>query len=136
MPLRNIIERACSDCQWRLSATLLFAGTLASGVANATTLITFEGLANNTAVGNYYNGGAGGDLGITLNDRFQALIDSDAGGTGVFGGEPSPSTVAMIRPASGSSAVIDLGGGFQGSLSLFYSGPGNTVLLFDQTEAH
>ncbi|MDQ1474040.1 MAG: hypothetical protein QOJ99_5520 [Bryobacterales bacterium] len=103
--------------------------------ARSGTLITFEGLSDRSLIDDFYNGGAGGSLGISFNDRFRALIDSDVGGTGVFGGEPSPSTVAVISPGSGSSAIINVPAGFETSFSLSYSGPGNTVLVFNAPNA-
>jgi len=109
----------------RFSLGCLF---VTSFIARADTLITFEGLSNNSALGDFYPG-------ISFNSRFVALIDSDAGGTGIFGGEPSAATVATITPGSTSAAVINIPAGFTSSLSLYYSGPGNTVLLFDQTDA-
>lgn len=50
--------------------------------ASADILLTFEGIPNATAPGNFYAGGAGGSFGITFSPNASTLIDSDAGGTG------------------------------------------------------
>jgi len=108
---------------------------LCSCIATSGPLLTFEGISNATLVDDFYNGGAGGSLGITFNFRFQALVASTAGGTGNFSGEPSPSTAALVTPGSGSSAVLSIPAGFDTSFSLFYSGPGNTIVFFDAVNA-
>lgn len=105
--------------------TVLLAGFLATAVpGESATSITFEGVPDKTPVGDYYNGGAGGSLGVSFNKRFQAIMTADNGGT-----------VAAISGGSGSSAIINIPAGFEASLSLLYSGPGNTVVLFDRPDA-
>ena len=55
---------------------------LASAVipsASAATLLTFEGIGSGDTIANYYNGGAGGDLGISFVNGL-ALVDGDNGG--------------------------------------------------------
>jgi len=73
-------------------------------MAQTITTLDFEGLQNAELIGNYYNGGPGGlgsgpgpNYGITFSGSQSASIDSDVpGGTGDFGGEPTPSTAALI----------------------------------------
>ena len=90
--------------------------------ANATTVVlTFEGLANNQPVGNYYNGGGGGNYGITFASNALALIDADAGGSGNFGGEPSPDTILYF--VSGTGAIMDVPAGFDTGFSFYYTSP-------------
>lgn len=55
---------------------LVALGSLAlatSSFAN-TVVLDFEGVGNNAAIGNYYNGGAGGNLGVTFSSN--ALVSS------------------------------------------------------------
>src|SRR4051812_11608098 len=87
---------------------------LGAACVHASTLLTFEGLPNGADVDGFYNGGDGGNLGINFvfPNRFQALISRDAGGTGVFSGEPSPSTVVRILPGTTTVSQIVVSGGF------------------------
>lgn len=87
--------------------------------------LTFEGLRDQESVLNFYNGGTGSlgssgtNYGISFAGNTLALIDSDAGGTGNFANEPSASTVMFFL--SGASTVLNVSGGFTGSLSFLYS---------------
>jgi hypothetical protein len=90
--------------------------------------LDFEGLADFEAVSNFYNGGTGGDgsgpgpnLGVTFSPSAMAIIDSDAGGTGNFGGEPSPDTVLFFFSQAGGEATLDFPAGFDTGFSFFYS---------------
>jgi hypothetical protein len=85
----------------------------ASGLACAGPItLTFEGVADNTLVGNFYS-----ELGITFTGA-NGSIDSDAGGTGNFANEPSASTV--IFNTSGSGITMNVAGGFTGPFVFFY----------------
>ncbi|MCU0781933.1 MAG: hypothetical protein MUF04_12640 [Akkermansiaceae bacterium] len=104
----------------------LFGASVVGGMA-ATTVLTFEGLGNNEAISNYYNGGLGGNgsgpgpnYGVTFSSNALALIDADApGGTGNFGGEPSPSTTMYFL--SGAAATLNYAAGFTTGFSFFYT---------------
>src|SRR5689334_15614574 len=104
----------------------------------ADVLLTFEGLPNGTAPGNFYNGGAGGNFGITFSSNASSFIDSDAGGTGSFANEPSPSTVLTWN--SSNVITVDVSVGFTSFFDVFvnsagthsisvFAGPGGTGLL-------
>jgi hypothetical protein len=82
-------------------------------------VLTFEGVGNDTPVGNFYNGGAGGNFGISFSNNGLGIIDSDAGGTGNIGGEPSPSTVLYFL--SGGAATMNVAAGFDTGFSFYYS---------------
>lgn len=82
--------------------------------------LTFEGLGNLAPVGGFYNGGAGGSYGITFAGGALALVDRDAGGTGEFGGEPSPSTILFFLEGS---AVMNVAAGFDTGFSFYYTSP-------------
>jgi len=93
--------------------------------ASAVTVLTFEGLQNNEPVANYYNNGLGGfgsgpgpNYGVTFTGGALALIDADAGGSGNFGGEPSPSTILFFLEES---AIMNYAAGFDTGFSFFYT---------------
>lgn len=99
-----------------------------SGMASssaAITVLTFEGLGDFESVSNYYNGGFGGNgsgpgtnYGVTFSDSALALIDSDAGGSGYIGGEPSPSTGLFFV---GDTAIMTYATGFTTGFSFYYT---------------
>jgi hypothetical protein len=131
----------------RFTKTLAAIGTaamLATAPAMASPVVfqlTFEGLQNLEAVENFYNGGTGSlgssgpNLGISFGSNALAIIDSDApGGTGNFGGEPSPDTVLFFLSGS---AVLNYAPGFTTGFSFFYSAinqPG-VVNVYDGLDA-
>src|SRR4051794_7566836 len=96
---------------------LLFASS-----AMADILLTFEGIPNGTAPGNFYNGGAGGNFGITFSNNAGVLVDTDAGGTGSFANEPSPSTVLTWN--SSSVITVDVSVGFTSFFDVFVNSAG------------
>ena len=51
-------------------------------------LLDFEGIGDQNPIGDFY-----ATSGITFSSNALGLVDSDDGGTGNFGGEPSPVTV-------------------------------------------
>lgn len=114
------------------------AAPLATLRAQATTL-TFEGLADQETVGSYYAGGTG-DLGtgpgpnhgVTFTGNAFALVRSNLGGSGNFGGEPSPGTALVFSDPPGTAAYMNVAGGFSDMLGLFYSAPAvpGTIRLF------
>lgn len=88
-------------------------------------VLTFEGLADQEAVNEFYNGGFGGngsgpgpDLDISFTTNSLALIDADAGGSGNFGGEPSPDTILFFTTGT---AVMNVPNGFTTGFSFFYT---------------
>lgn len=99
-------------------------------------VLDFEGLDELEPVEEYYNAGLGGngtgpgpDFGITFSDNAQAIIDADAGGSGNFGGEPSPDTILFFL--SGSAATMNVPDGFTDGFSFYYSAinqPGEIVV--------
>jgi hypothetical protein len=100
------------------AVALLLLGASTAARAQITQL-TFEGLANGQVIGNYYNGGAGGALGITFGNTAQGLISSAAGGTGNFQGQPSGVTIMFFPTAA--NAFMDVAAGFDTGISLFYT---------------
>lgn len=111
---------------------------LCLGVSQAqaeTVVLTFEGLGDLNSVGDYYNGGAGGNLGISFSPNALSIVDEDAGGSGNFGGEPSPSTTLFFL--EGGAATMNVAAGFDTGFSFFYSAinqPG-TVVVYSGLDA-
>lgn len=101
-------------CLLATSLSLAFTQSNASVV-----VLNFEGIANSTAVGNYYNGGAGTNYGVQFSPATLAIIDQDAGGTGNFANEPSANTVMFFLSATNS--ILNVAAGFDTGFSFFYS---------------
>lgn len=96
--------------------------------ARADITLTFEGLGNDAAIGDYYNGGAGGNLGIHFGPDALALIDSAHGGTGNFSNAPSCCTVMFFLTGPGD--VMDVAAGFNTGFSFFYAGFNGSVDVY------
>jgi hypothetical protein len=105
---------------------------LSVGTAQAATIVLdFEGVGDQLQVGNFYNGGAGTNYGISFGTDALGLVDSDAGGSGNIGGEPSPSTVLFFL--GGTAATMNVAAGFDTGFSFFYSAIGSpgSVTVYD-----
>jgi hypothetical protein len=90
------------------------------GVARSDVVtLTFEGLGNLAPVGNFYNGGPGGNLGIAFGPDSLAIISTAAGGTGNFSNAPSGSTVLFFL--SGPGDVMNVAAGFDTGFSFYYA---------------
>ena len=63
------------------------------------------------------------EFGITFSDNALGIVDADAGGTGNFGGEPSPDTILFFL--DGPAAIMNVASGFDTELSFFYSAINN-----------
>ncbi len=100
-----------------MSAFCLLLGL--SGNASANIILDFEGISNLNPVGNFYNGGDGTNYGIEFSSNALGIVDFDAGGSGNFGGEPSPDTVLFFL--TGNSAIMNVSAGFDTGFSFFYS---------------
>lgn len=114
-----------------LATALLAAGAVAQARVVA---LTFEGLGDLRPVGDYYDGGAGGDYGIGFNGFTLAVVDADAGGSGNFANEPTSSTVMFFLDAD--HAVMNVRDGFRDGFSFWYSAfYGGPVTIWDGPDA-
>jgi hypothetical protein len=103
-----------------LLAALLTAGS-ARAYADPITL-TFDGIADGNPVGNYYNGGAGGNLGIQFSVEGTAFISKLAGGFVAFSNEPAPgSDAALGFLPSVNPDIMNVAGGFTTGLAFYYT---------------
>lgn len=99
-------------------AGCLAATCVAMPAHSATIVLDFEGVGDLNSVGNFYNGGAGTNYGISFSNA-RAIVDSDAGGSGNIANEPSASTT--IDFTSGTAATMNVAAGFDTGFSFFYS---------------
>ena len=119
-------------------ATALLGLTGAASAAPIT--LTFEGLRDNEAINGFYNGGTGslGSSGtnhsVQFNSNSLAVIDSDAGGSGNIGNEPTPSTVLFFLTGS---AILNYAPGFDTGFSFYYTTVSfaGTVSVYDGLNA-
>ncbi|MES2288157.1 MAG: PEPxxWA-CTERM sorting domain-containing protein [Pseudomonadota bacterium] len=95
------------------------AASMAAPASAAIVTLDFEGIANNTSVGNYYNGGAGTNYGVSFSAATLALVDSDAGGSGNFANEPSANTIMFFLDAN--NAILNVAAGFNTGFSFWYT---------------
>jgi len=101
---------------------------LPSAANAAIVVLDFEGLANGAPVGNFYAPD------YTFSPATLALIDGDAGGTGNFANEPSPSTIMFFLDSN--NAVLNATNGFTTGFSFYYSSStAATVNVYDGANA-
>jgi hypothetical protein len=109
------------------------------GIESPTVTMTFEGLTDSEKISNYYNVGYGHDYytdlpksgpgpayGVTFQGMY-AAIDSDQGGSGNFGGAPTPKTAIWTQQSGG---WMNVPGGFIGRLSFYYSNPNSASKIY------
>ena len=102
-------------------------------------VLDFEGVGNQVAINDFYNGGTDGaghsgvNYGIHFGTNTLGIIDGDAGGTGNFANEPSPDTVMFFLVGT---AVLNDAAGFDTGFSFFYSSAtAATVKVYDGLNA-
>jgi len=102
-------------------------------------VLDFEGVGNQVAINDFYNGGtdaaghSGVNYGIHFGTNTLGIIDGDAGGTGNFANEPSPDTVMFFLVGT---AVLNDAAGFDTGFSFFYSSAtAATVKVYDGLNA-
>jgi hypothetical protein len=101
-----------------ITATTAFVA-IASANASVNTL-TFEGVGNSNAVGNFYNtGGAGTDYGVEFVGNTLGLVAFSAGGTGSFTNAPSMPTIMFWR--DGAATTMNVTAGFRDGFATYYT---------------
>jgi len=109
----------------KLGAILLASFIIGANASAAVIVLDFEGLDDQESIQGFYNGGtsangnSGTNFGVEFSSNSLSIIDQDAGGTGNFGGEPSPSTVLFFL--TGAAAIMNVAAGFDTGFSFFYS---------------
>jgi hypothetical protein len=112
----------------RRSALIVFVLCVSSAIlvpsAHATpVLISFSGLQDLQAIGNYYNGGAGTNYGVSFSSNIFALKSVMQGGAGGFLPDPSYSPAMFIMGPTGTNVTgtMNVGPGFSNGISFFYT---------------
>ncbi|HAV35611.1 MAG TPA: PEP-CTERM sorting domain-containing protein [Massilia sp.] len=121
----------------KIAGASLVSLAFASGAASAAPIVLdFEGVGNLASVNDFYNGGtdsagnSGANYGINFSGTSLAIIDADAGGSGNFGNEPSPSTILFFQ--SGGAATMNVAAGFDTGFSFYYTASqGGFVNVYD-----
>jgi hypothetical protein len=99
--------------------TVIALASIGMGKAEAATIVLdFERVGDLNPVGSFYNT-APQDYDITFSPNALGIVDADAGGSGNFGGEPSPDTVLFFL--NGPAATMNVLNGFTTGFSFFYS---------------
>jgi hypothetical protein len=94
---------------------------VSAGSVNAAPItLDFEGIGDLKHIGSFYNGGAGGNLGVDFSSSAESLVSSNAGGVGNFSNNPSGSSIAFFDWGS-SSMSMNVAGGFLDSFSFMYT---------------
>jgi len=102
-----------------VGAMLLTSGVRQARADTSPVVLTFEGVGNFVTVGNFYNGGAGGNFGVVFGSGSLALVSILDGGNGAFTNAPSGDTIVLFQ--SGSDDVMNVAAGFTSGFSFFYS---------------
>lgn len=95
-----------------------------SSVNRDVIILDFEGLGNSDPINGFYNGGTSGggysgtNYGVEFSSNALGLIDGDAGGSGNFANEPSPSTIMFF---SAGSPYMNVASGFTTGFSFYYT---------------
>jgi hypothetical protein len=100
--------------------SMLLALGAAKSYADPVTL-TFAGIGNMNPIGDYYNGGAGGNLGISFGSDALAIVSQLDGGTGDFSNTPSPSANTAAFFLTGTGDVMNVAAGFTTGFAFSYA---------------
>ena len=100
-----------------ITATAAFMA-VASANASINTL-TFEGIGNLNADGNFYNGGAGTNYGVEFVGNTLGLVAISAGGSGRFTNAPSMPTAMFWE--DGATTTMNVAAGFNDGFATYYS---------------
>ncbi|TPV57285.1 PEP-CTERM sorting domain-containing protein [Aestuariibacter sp. GS-14] len=111
-----------------------------SGAANAAIIVLdFEGIGNQAAINDFYNGGtdsmgnSGTNYGIAFGSNSLGITDADAGGTGNIANEPSGDAVMFFLTGT---AILNYNAGFTDGFSFFYSSATTaSVFVYDGLNA-
>ncbi len=102
-------------------------------------VLDFEGAGNVAYLNDFYNGGtdsqgnSGTNYGVQFGTNALSVIDADAGGSGNFANEPSPSTILFFTKGS---AILNYAPGFDTAFSFFYSSSSVAdVIVYDGLDA-
>ena len=113
-------------CRSAFAVLIVFVlGAILVPSAHATpVLLTFAGLQDLQAIGNYYNGGAGTNYGVSFSSDVFALKSVFQGGAGGFSADPTNTPAMFIMGNTGANVTgtMNVGPGFSNGISFFYTG--------------
>jgi len=89
---------------------------------SASVTLDFEGVDGFSSVGDFYNGGAGTNFGVSFTDAVLALVNDELGP--YFSNAPTPGTVIFADDAT---ATMNVAAGFSGNLQFHYSALNSTL---------
>jgi hypothetical protein len=117
-------------CALVLFMVFMFGAVLVSAAQTAPVVISFGGLQDLQAIGDYYNGGAGPNYGVSFSSNVYALKSVFQGGSGGFSPDPTQTPAMFIIGTTGIDAtgVMNVGPGFSSQLSFFYTAAFNETV--------
>jgi hypothetical protein len=92
-------------------------GVLGANLRADSVLLTFEGLTNQQSVGSFYNGGAGGNLGVVFSPNAIVADQTDLSINTFL--TPSPNNSLFFL--TGAAATLNYAAGFTEGFSFYYS---------------
>jgi hypothetical protein len=102
---------------------MIIIATVASMTASAAhaAIITldFEGIGDQVAVGNFYNGGLGVNYGVEFVGNALGIVAAEAGGTGNF--TNAPSMPGILFWLDGPATIMNVSAGFTDGFATYYS---------------
>ena len=81
--------------------------------------LDFEGIGNQAAVGDFYNGGLGVNYGVEFVGNALGIVAAEAGGTGNFTNAPSMPTILFWL--DGPATIMNVAAGFTSGFATYYS---------------
>jgi hypothetical protein len=101
--------------------TTLAAVSLVTASAADAAIITldFEGIGDQVAIGNFYNGGLGVNYGVEFIGNTLGIIANEAGGTGNF--TNAPSMPGVMFWLDGPATIMNVSAGFTDGFATYYS---------------
>jgi len=108
------------------------AGMTASAAHAAIITLDFEGIGDQVAIGNYYNGGLGVNYGVEFVGNALGIIAAEAGGTGNF--TNAPSMPGIMFWLDGPATIMNVSAGFTDGFATYYTSinqPGSISIYDD-----
>jgi hypothetical protein len=109
-----------------LSTLLLLSASSAYANSGSSVFMDFNYLQDQQQVGNFYNGGFGGNFGVSFSSNFYGIRSVYApinNGSGNFSLDPTQTPAIFINGVTGSQAVgyMNVANGFSSGLNFFYT---------------
>ena len=113
--------------------TIATASLMTASAAHAAIItLDFEGIGDQVAVGNFYNGGLGVNYGVEFVGNALGIVAAEAGGTGNF--TNAPSMPGILFWLDGPATIMNVSAGFTDGFATYYSSinqPGSISIYDD-----